>query len=128
MKLDTIIAVKDVNSSANWYKEVFGFKRKHGGDDFAVLVSESGEIILCLHRWGEHEHPTMINSETTPGNGLILYFKTEDLNTIRNIMRHMAYPVEEEIHRNPNSTKREFSLRDPDGYYLIITEYHEYNG
>ena len=128
MKLDTIIAVKDVNSSANWYKEVFGFKRKHGGDDFAVLVSESGEIILCLHRWGEHEHPTMINSETTPGNGLILYFKTDDLNTIRNIIRHMAYPVEEEIHQNPNSTKREFSLRDPDGYYLIITEYHEYNG
>ena len=128
MKLDTIIAVKDVNSSANWYKEVFGFKRKHGGDDFAVLVSESGEIILCLHRWGEHEHPTMINSETTPGNGLILYFKTEDLNTIRNIIRHMAYPVEEEIHQNPNSTKREFSLRDPDGFYLIITEYHEYNG
>lgn len=128
MKLDTIIAVKDVNSSANWYKEVFGFKRKHGGDDFAVLVSESGEIVLCLHRWGEHEHPTMINSETTPGNGLILYFKTDDLNTIRNIIRHMAYPVEEEIHQNPNSTKREFSLRDPDGYYLIITEYHEYNG
>ena len=128
MKLDTIIAVKDVNSSANWYKEVFGFKRKHGGDDFAVLVSESGEIVLCLHRWGEHEHPTMINSETTPGNGLILYFKTDDLNTIRNIIRHMAYPFEEEIHQNPNSTKREFSLRDPDGYYLIITEYHEYNG
>lgn len=36
--------------------------------------------------------------------------------------------VEEDIHLNPNSTKKEFSLRDPDGYYLTITEFHTYEG
>ncbi len=36
--------------------------------------------------------------------------------------------VEEEIHLNPNSLKKEFSLRDPDGYYVTITELHEYEG
>ena len=35
---------------------------------------------------------------------------------------------EDDIHLNPNSTKKEFSLRDPDGYYLTITEFHKYEG
>jgi hypothetical protein len=40
----------------------------------------------------------------------------------------MGAPVVEDIHLNPNSTKKEFSLKDPDGYYLTITEFHKYDG
>jgi hypothetical protein len=40
----------------------------------------------------------------------------------------IGYPVEEDIHLNPNSTKMEFSIRDPDSYYLTITEFHKYEG
>ena len=40
----------------------------------------------------------------------------------------MGYPVEEEVHLNPNSRKKEFSLRDLDRYYITITEYHKYEG
>jgi len=127
-KIDPIIAVKDVNASAKWYQNIFGFKRQHGGDEFAVMVTEDDEIALCLHKWGEHDHPTMINYNIPPGNGLILYFKTDNLDVIRNNLSKLNYPVEEEIHMNPNSTKKEFSLRDLDEYYLTITEYHEYEG
>ncbi|HMJ48873.1 MAG TPA: VOC family protein, partial [Ferruginibacter sp.] len=58
-KIDPIIAVKDVEASSKWYQKIFGFERTHGGNDFAVLVSEDDEIILCLHKWGEHSHPTL---------------------------------------------------------------------
>ncbi|WP_347174257.1 VOC family protein [Polaribacter uvawellassae] len=127
-KIDPIIAVKDVNESAEWYQKVFDCKRTHGGNEFAVLEDENGEILICLHKWGEHEHPTMTIPNIKPGNGLIIYYKTDKLDIIRSNIKKMDYPIEKEIHINPNSTKKEFSLRDPDGYYLTITEYHKYEG
>lgn len=127
-KIDPIIAVKDIEASSKWYQQIFGFRRIHGGNQFTVLVSKDDEILLCLHNWGEHHHPTMTNPGIPPGNGLILYFRTEDINTIRKSVEETGSMVEEEIHLNPNSLKREFSLRDPDGYYLTITEFHKYEG
>ncbi|MBS0028310.1 VOC family protein [Chitinophaga sp. 22321] len=127
-KLDPIIAVKDVEASAAWYQQLFGFRRTHGGDTFAVLVSEDDEIILCLHKWGEHDHPTMTNPGITPGNGLILYFRTKNMEAVRAGVEKSGSIIEEDIHLNPNSLKKEFSLRDLDGYYLIVTEFHKYEG
>lgn len=127
IKLDPIIAVADVEASFAWYQKVFGFKRAHGGNDFAVLVSENDQIVLCLHKWGEHGHPTMVNPDISPGNGLILYLRTENLSVIRQQVESIGWPVEEEIHSNSNSMKMEFSIKDPDGYYLTITEFHEYS-
>lgn len=100
----------------------------HGGTDFDVLVSENDEILICLHKWGEHGHPTMTNPGVTPGNGLILYFRTENMNVIRQNVERIGAPIEEDIHLNPNSRKMEFSLRDPDGYYLTVTDFHKYEG
>lgn len=127
-KIDPIIAVKNVNVSAEWYQTVFACKRTHGGNEFAVLEDENGEILICLHKWGEHEHPTMKNSDILAGNGLILYYKTDRLEQILKNIERIDYPLVEEMHINQNSGKKEFSLRDPDGYYLTITEYHKYDG
>lgn len=128
LKIDPIIAVKDVHASAEWYQAVFGCKRTHGGNEFAVLEDQNGVVLICLHKWGEHEHPTMLNPEMSIGNGVILYLKTDQLEVVRTAIEKIAHPVEEEIHMNPNSLKKEFSLRDPDGYWLIVTEYHNYEG
>lgn len=127
-KADPIIAVKDVEASSEWYQSVFGCRSMHGGKEFDILVSEDDEILICLHKWGAHGHPTMANPDITPGNGLILYFRTENMNVIRQNVENRGYTIEEDIHLNTNSTKMEFSLRDPDGYYLTITEYHKYEG
>lgn len=127
-KIDPIIAVKDVEASSKWYEEIFGCRRNHGGNEFAVLVSENNEVLICLHQWGRHEHPTMANPDIPPGNGLILYFKTDNLNDIRQNVAKANWPVEEDIHLNTNSNKMEFSFRDPDGYYWTITEFHNYEG
>ena len=68
----------------------------------------------------------MMNPNIKPGNGLILYFRTENMLAIRENVERIGYAVEEDIHVNPNSSKLEFSLRDPDGYYLTITDFHQY--
>ncbi len=127
-KLDPIIAVKDVEASSRWYQSVLGFRSMHGGKEFDILVGENNEVMLCLHQWGEHEHPTMTDPTVTPGNGLILYIRTDRIDSIHRNISQMDMEVEEDIHLNPNTRKREFSLRDLDGYYLTITEFHRYEG
>jgi len=100
----------------------------HGGKEFDIIVSEDDEIFICLHKWGEHQHPTMTNPNIAPGNGLILYFRTENMNTIQQNVEKIGGFILEDIHVNPNSTKKEFSLKDLDGYYLTVTEFHKYEG
>jgi predicted enzyme related to lactoylglutathione lyase len=128
MKIDPIIAVKDVEASSNWYQSIFGCRSMHGGKDFDILVTENGEVLLCLHKWGEHQHPSMADPGITAGNGLILYFRTKTMELIRQNAEKAGACIVEDIHLNPNSTKHEFSVRDPDGYYLTITDFHEYEG
>lgn len=128
MKLDPIIAVQDVQKSAVWYKELFNLHNNHGGEHFAVLQNSTGETILCLHQWGEHHHPSMVNPNLAHGNGLILYFKTNDYQAIYERAIELDIPMVEELHKNLNSQKMEFSFYDHDGYYISITEDHNYEG
>ena len=127
IKADPIIAVKDVEASSEWYQSAFGCRSAHGGNEFEILVSENNDVLLCLHKWGAHNHLTMTSTEDA-GNGLILYFRTENMEQIRENLKKMDYDVEEEIQMSSNSRRREFSLRDPDGYYITIAEFHHYEG
>jgi catechol 2,3-dioxygenase-like lactoylglutathione lyase family enzyme len=127
-RLDPIIAVKDIDASSKWYQKIFGFRNNHDSNHFIVLVSDDNEIILCLHPWGAHEHPTMTNPNIAPGNGLILYFRTENMNFIYENAIRAGCAIEEDIHLNTNSRRKEFSFRDPDGYFLTVTEFHKYEG
>ena len=126
--LDPIIGVNDVEASSRWYQALLGCKSIHGGSEFDVLADEDGEILFCLHRWGAHEHPTLLDPSVTAGNGLLLYFRVEKLDTVRDNARKLGLAIEEEVHRNPNSMRDEFSLRDPDGYYVTLSDFHRYGG
>jgi len=121
-RLETIIAVKDVDKSSKWYQNLLNLKSNHGGDSFEMLADKKGAVILSLHRWGEHDHPTMINPKITVGNGLILYFRVSDLNKIWSNAIQLKLDIEQKPHMNENSGQRQFILRDLDGYYLIISE------
>ncbi len=119
VRTETIIAVKDVYKSSEFYQILLGCKSSHGGDTFEILTSED-RIVLCLHKWGEHDHPTMLNSEKA-GNGLILFFRVDNLDEVFSNARKMNAEIEKEIHYNENSLKMQFTLRDLDNYYLIVS-------
>lgn len=128
-RLDSIIAVKDVEASARWYQQIFGFRNAHGGGDFAVLLAkDEDEVMLCLHAWEAHHHPTLTDSSTPAGNGLLIYFRTENITEVRQRLEDANWPLVEKEHMNTNSLRKEFSFRDPDGYFLTVTEWHEYEG
>lgn len=118
---ETIIAVENVPNSSKFYQDLLECKSAHGGENFEILTSNN-IVILCLHKWGEHEHPTMLNAEKESGNGLILFFRVDNLTQIFENAKKLKANIEKEIHYNENSLKNQFTLRDLDGYYLIISE------
>lgn len=121
VRTETIIAVKHVQKSAEFYSNLFNCKPEHGGDNFEILTSDE-TVILCLHRWGEHEHPTLLNPDIGVGNGLILFFRVDNLDQVLENAKNLNTVIEEEVHYNENSGKNQFILRDLDNYYLIVSE------
>jgi len=120
----TIIGVRDVRGSFKWYQSLFGQRETRPGHDyFGQILDADGTVLLCLHQWGAHEHPTLMSADAaSPGNGLLLFFRVDDYETTLNRARALVDRFEEEPHVNPNTQTREFSVRDPDGYYVTISE------
>ncbi|HZO03912.1 MAG TPA: VOC family protein [Burkholderiales bacterium] len=119
----TIIGVSDVRASFKWYQSLFGQPETVPAHvDFGQIVDSDGTVLLCLHEWGAHEHPSLMSPDhATPGNGLLLFFRVDDFDLALQRARAQFLGLEEEPHVNPNTRTKEFSLRDPDGYYVTIS-------
>jgi len=63
----------------------------------------------------------MSPDKASPGNGLLLFFRVDDFDTALQRARALAPKLDEEPHMNPNTETLEFSLRDPDGYYVTVS-------
>jgi hypothetical protein len=63
----------------------------------------------------------MSPGDGTPGNGLLLFFHVDDYEMALKRARALVDRCEEEPHLNPHTQTWEFSLRDPDGYYVTIS-------
>ncbi len=119
----TIIGVRDVPRSFKWYQSLFGQPEVPPGHDyFGQILDTDGTVLLCLHQWGAHEHPSLMSpEEASPGNGLLLFFRVDDFDMALKRARALGARFEEGPRVNPNTQTREFSLRDPDGYYVTIS-------
>lgn len=119
----TIIGVRDVADSHKWYQSLFGqTETPPSHDHFDQILDEDGTVLLCLHRWGEHEHPSLMSPDEGPaGNGLLLFFRVDDYEQALERARELDDQFAEKSHLNPNTQTQEFSVRDPDGYYVTIS-------
>jgi catechol 2,3-dioxygenase-like lactoylglutathione lyase family enzyme len=122
-RLWTIIGVLDVARSYAWYQTLLGLAPGVPAHSyFGQLVDGDGLVLLCLHEWGVEDHPTITSPDAaTPGNGLILFFRVDDFDAALARARAAGARFEEEPHMSPNTGTMEFSLRDPDGYYVMIS-------
>lgn len=120
----TIIAVRDVRASFKWYQSLFGMTATAPAHDhFGQIVDADGTVLLCLHAWGEHEHASLMSPDVaTPGNGLLLFFRVDNYDVCLRQALALVDRLAEEPHVNSNTQTREFSLRDPEGYYVTISE------
>ena len=79
-RLWTIIGVRDVTHSSAWYQSLLGLPATPPAHEhFGQVCDTDGTVLLCLHRWGEHEHPTLADPDRAePGHGLLLFFRVDD--------------------------------------------------
>ncbi len=72
------------------------------------LLDSDGTVLLCLHKWSAHEHPSLMSSDHgAPGNGLLLFFRVDDFDLALQRARSLVSRFEEEPHLNSN-TRIEF--------------------
>jgi catechol 2,3-dioxygenase-like lactoylglutathione lyase family enzyme len=119
----TIVAVGDVHRSFEWYQSLLGLPKSAPAHDyFGQILDSDGTVLLCLHEWGSHDHPSLTSPDhAQPGNGLLLFFRVDDFDAALPRARTLVTQLEEEPHLNPSTGTREFSLRDRDGYYVTIS-------
>jgi len=119
----TVIGVANVTRSLRWYQSLLGLKATQPAHEyFGQVLDVDGTVLLCLHEWGAHEHPTLSTPATaTPGNGLLLFFRVDDFDFALPRARTLVRTLEVEPQMNAATGTREFALRDPDGYYVMIS-------
>jgi catechol 2,3-dioxygenase-like lactoylglutathione lyase family enzyme len=122
-RLWTIIGVGDVATSFKWYLSLLGLaERPPEHDYFGQIHDTDGTVLLNLHEWGAHDHPTLTSPDRAePGNGLLLFFRVDDFEMALSRARALVARLEEEPHLNPATGTMEFALRDRDGYYVMIS-------
>lgn len=119
----TIIGVRDVATSFTWYQSLLGLPASAPAHDhFGQILDADGTVLLCLHAWGAHEHPSLASPDTAqPGNGLLLFFRVDDFEHALARARVLVAKLDEEPGINPNTGTAEFALRDPDGYHVMVS-------
>jgi predicted enzyme related to lactoylglutathione lyase len=56
-----------------------------------------------------------------PGNGLLLFFRVDDFDEALPRARALVGALAQEPEVNPGTGTRDFALRDPDGYYVMVS-------
>ena len=121
--LTPMLVVRDVAASSAWYVELFGFVSGRGGHHFERLLGPDGSVELMLHHREFRAHPGMTDPcDGTPGRGVLFYFYTEDARAVFERARGMEADLLDEPHVNPNAHAIEFTLRDPDGYPISVSQ------
>ncbi len=119
----TILGVKNVAASFRWYQSILGLPATAPAHDYwGQVLDTDGTVLVCLHVWGSHDHPSLARPEPAqPGNGLLLFFRVDDYDASLERARALVSKFEEEPNLNPSTGTLEYSVRDPDGYFVTIS-------
>jgi catechol 2,3-dioxygenase-like lactoylglutathione lyase family enzyme len=119
IRAQPMVVVADVEAASRWFQEALGLVSGHGGAEYEMLM-DGTELVAQLHRWEADEHPHLGNQqEPSRGNGIVLWFTTDDVDAILARVRTAGAEVLEGPLVNPNSGNREVWLRGPEGYVVV---------
>lgn len=122
-RLWTIIGVDNVARSFRWYQTLLGLPASQPAHEyFGQILGADGTVLLCLHAWGTHDHPSLHSpAVAAPGNGLLLFFRVDDFDDALRRARAQVTALDDEPAVNPHTGTTEFALRDPDGYRVMVS-------
>jgi catechol 2,3-dioxygenase-like lactoylglutathione lyase family enzyme len=123
MNCTPMLVVRDVEASSLWYRQVLGATSGHGGDEFEMLMAED-RLLLMLHNLDFAEHPAVEDPRGgDPGRGVLLYVSVDDVEAVFQRARELGAELVDEPHLNPKARAVEFSVRDPDGYGITVSQW-----
>ncbi|MEB6480169.1 VOC family protein [Acinetobacter vivianii] len=114
-----LIAVADVEKTSQWYQTVLGLESGHGGKEYEQLLFEQ-RMVLQLHQWQAHEHPHIGDPKRLIGNGVLLWFESNQFDEIVQKLQTHQVEILEGPKYNPNAHHREIWFRDLNGYTLVV--------
>lgn len=126
VRITPFIAVRDVPAASDWYQRLLGCVSDMDPDhphrqEYDRILSDRG-IVLQLHSWDEEGHeflPSLAAPDAAAhGHGVVLEFVVAEYDEAVKRAASMAAELLGED-TFPDGT-RAFSLRDPDGYVVVL--------
>lgn len=116
-----MVTVADVEGASAWFQATLGLTSAHGGDEYEMLL-DGDDLVLQLHHWDADEHPHLGDpSLESRGNGIVLWFATDDFDTAVVRARASGAVVLDGPLDNPLAHHRELWLHGPDGYVVVVS-------
>jgi predicted enzyme related to lactoylglutathione lyase len=120
MRVQPLIAVRDVAASSRWYQELLSCESGHGGAEYERLIKD-GELVLQLHAWSAHDHPNLGDPDAAPnGYGVLLWFQTDAFDAAVARAHALGADIIQEPFVNLNARHLECWMRDLDGYVVVL--------
>jgi catechol 2,3-dioxygenase-like lactoylglutathione lyase family enzyme len=117
-----LLVVADVQRASRWYQRILNATSGHGGEEYEQLLVD-GSMVLQLHALDvAHHHGGMADPDLPLGNGVAVWFETDEFDAVVGRSRDAGAAVVTDVHVNPNAGHRELWLRDPDGYLVVFAE------
>ncbi len=119
------LIVSNITKSKEFYINILGFKIEYERkeDKFVFISLNNIQIML------EQGSLQQLNTLKYPfGRGVNFSFGVNNVEQIYNKLKSINYPIEAEIEKrsfrvnDKNVIQLEFSVQDPDGYYIRITD------
>jgi len=121
MKIEPLIVVNDAQLSSKFYQQVLLCQSAHGGDEYEMLTSDDN-LILQLHAKDTHDHPDLYDTKNAVGNGVCLWFRTEDFESAVKRVHEFSPKIIADSHINQNAKQNEIWFSDLDGYLVVISD------
>lgn len=115
-----MLSCSSVSTTSGWYQRTLGLTSAHGGDEYEMLMA-GDTLVLQLHELDAHEHPYLVRPEESFGNGVAVWFETDDYAAAVDRVRAAGADVLADDHVNELAHHREIWLRDPDGYVVVVS-------
>ncbi|MGE0608861.1 MAG: VOC family protein [Pirellulales bacterium] len=126
MRSQPLICVADVEASSRWYQQLLNCQSRHGGSEYERLVVGDRLVMQLHHFTADHHHGPIGDPLEKPyGNGVLLWFETDDFDAAVARAARIQAEIVLPPHRNPPTgnagpNHREVWLRDPDGYVVVL--------
>lgn len=119
------LIVSDLNLSKDFYINILGFKIEYERQEDNFVFISLGDIQLMLEQGTKQE---LSNMKYPFGNGVNFSFGCDNVEEIYSRFQEVNYPIKRELTKREFRvgdeiiTPLEFSILDPDGYFIRITE------